>query len=92
MPRHRMFFAAILLATANFAQPAPSVDAHVVLQISLLNEQREFRIGEIIPLRIWHHTAERSGGSTGELRSGHDGRIDQFPVFEAGAVDDSSSI
>jgi hypothetical protein len=52
MPRHRMFFAAILLATASFAQPAPPVDVHVLLQISLLNEQREFRIGEIIPLRL----------------------------------------
>lgn len=90
MPRHRIFFAAILLATANFAQPAPSVDAHVVLQVSLLNEQREFRIGEIIPLRLSFSSNVKNYYQINTAQYDRSGRMnyEQFGITpQSGAVD-----
>src|SRR5712672_2716399 len=34
------------------AQSTPPVDAKVVLKVSIANDQREFRIGETIPLQL----------------------------------------
>src|SRR6266496_3700276 len=72
------------------AQTAPPVDANVVLKISIASDQREFRIGETIPLQLSFSSTVKDRYQVNMAQYDRSGRMDyeHFTVSPAqGAVD-----
>jgi hypothetical protein len=72
------------------AQTAPSVDRSVVLQVSIVNNQSEFRIGEAIPLQLAFSSAVKERYQINMAQYDRSGRMnyEHFSVSPAeGAVD-----
>lgn len=72
------------------AQSTPSVDPKITLKVSLANNQREFRMGETIPLQLSFSTSAKDRYQINMAQYDRSGRMhyEQFLVSpEEGAVD-----
>jgi hypothetical protein len=88
------FLALVLFAHACVghacAQSMPSFDSHVVLKVALASEQREFRIGETIPLQLSFSSAVKNQYQVNMAQYDRSGRMpyEQFNLSPAeGSVD-----
>jgi len=78
-----------------FAQATPPVDRNVVLKVALAKDQREFRIGETIPLQLSYTSSVKKQYQVNAAQSDRSGRMnyEQFSISPAeGAVDPSPNL
>lgn len=78
-----------------FAQSTPPVDRNVVLKVALAKDQREFRIGETIPLQLSFSSSVKKQYQVNAAQSDRSGRmtLEQFSISPAeGAVDPSPNL
>ena len=84
-------FLLVALAVASvYAQSAPPVDPKIVLKVSLVSTQREFRIGETIPLQLSFSSTVKDRYQLNMAQYDRSGRMnyERFVVSPAqGAVD-----
>jgi hypothetical protein len=94
MTKKLLALTVLLLAAVTisrvYAQSAPPVDPKIVFKVSLVNNQREFHIGETIPLQLSFSSAVKKQYQINVAQYDRSGRMDyeQFIVSPAkGAVD-----
>src|SRR5215207_10184 len=79
-----------LAAVHTSAQSSPPVDTNIVLKVSIANNQREFRIGETIPLQLSFSSTAKNQYQVNMAQYDRSGRMgyEQFSVTpSAGAID-----
>jgi len=79
-----------IAAVHTSAQSTPPVDANIVLKVSIANNQREFRIGETIPLQLSFSSTIKNRYQVNMAQYDRSGRMnyEQFSVTpSAGAID-----
>jgi len=70
----------------SYAQSAPPVDPKIVLQVSIATNQREFRIGETIPLQLSFSSTVKDHYQVNMAQYDRSGRMN-YEHFEASPAD-----
>lgn len=75
-----------IAGVGSYAQSAPPVDPKIVLQVSIATNQREFRIGETIPLQLSFSSTVKDHYQVNMAQYDRSGRMN-YEHFEASPAD-----